>query len=59
MRQGGYKEGCTATASVYDRRRRRLGTIYLGQMPEEKQVTLTRTLTALMTATLMAWQGRV
>jgi hypothetical protein len=59
MRQGGYKEGSTATASVYDRRRRRLGTIYLGQMPEEKQVTLTRTLTGLVTATLMAWQGRV
>jgi hypothetical protein len=59
MRQGGYKEGSTATVSVYDRRRRRLGTIYLGQMPEEKQVTLTRTLTALVTATLMAWQGRV
>jgi hypothetical protein len=59
MRQGGYKEASTATASVYDRRRRRLGTIYLGQMPEEKQVTLTRTLTALVTATLMAWQGRV
>ena len=50
MRPGGYKEGSTATVSVYDRRRRRLGTIYLGQMPEEKQATLTRTLTALVTA---------
>ena len=57
MRQGGYKEGSTATVSVYDRQRRRLGTIYLGQMPEEKQATLTRTLTALLTATLTAWQG--
>jgi len=57
MRPGGYKEGSTATVSVYDRRRRRLGTIYLGQMPEEKQATLTRTLTALVTATLTAWQG--
>jgi hypothetical protein len=56
MRQGGYKEGSTATVSVYDRRRRRLGTIYLGQMPEEKQATLTRTLTALVTAILTAWQ---
>jgi hypothetical protein len=59
MRQGGYKEGSTATVSVYDRRHRRLGTIYLGQMPEEKQATLTCTLTALVTATLTAWQGPV
>jgi hypothetical protein len=59
MRQGGYKEASTATVSVYDRRRRRLGTIYLGQMPEEKQATLTRTLTALVTAVLTAWQRPV
>jgi hypothetical protein len=57
MRQGGYQEGSTATVSVYDRRRRRLGTIYLGQMPQAKQVTLSGTLTALLTATLTAWQG--
>lgn len=59
MRQGGYQEGSTATVSVYDRQRRRLGTIYLGQMPEEKQVTLSRTLTDLLQATLTAWQGPV
>lgn len=59
MRPGGYQEGSTATLSVYDRRRRRLGTIYLGQMPEEKQATLSRTLTALLRATLTAWQGPV
>jgi hypothetical protein len=57
MRQGGYQEASTATLSVYDRRRRRLGTIYLGQMPEEKQATLSRTLTELLTATLTAWPG--
>jgi hypothetical protein len=57
MRQGAYQEASTATVSVYDRRRRRLGTIYLGQMPEAKQATLSRTLTALLTATVMAWQG--
>jgi hypothetical protein len=57
MRQGGYQEGSTATLSVYDRRRRRLGTIYLGQMPEAKQATLSRTLTVLLTATLAVWQG--
>lgn len=43
--------------STYDRRRRRLGTIYLGQMPEEKQLTLSRTLSDLLKATLIAWQG--
>jgi len=59
MRQGGYQEASTATVSVYDRQRRRLGTIYLGQMPEEKQTTLSRTLTDLLTATLTAWQGPV
>lgn len=59
MRQGGYQEASTATVSVYDRRRRRLGTVYLGQMPEEKQATLSRTLTDLLKATLTAWQGPV
>lgn len=57
MRQGGYQEASTATVSVYDRQRRRLGTVYLGQMPEPKQATLSRTLTDLLTATLTAWQG--
>jgi len=59
MRQGGYREASTATLSVYDRRRRRLGTIYLGQMPEAKQATLTNALSALLKATLTAWQGPV
>jgi hypothetical protein len=59
MRAGGYQEASTATVSIYDRRRRRLGTVYLGQMPEEKQATLSRTLTALLRATLTAWQGPV
>jgi hypothetical protein len=57
MRRGGYEEASTATVSVYDRRRRRLGTIYLGQMPESKQATLSRTLTQLLNTTLTAWQG--
>jgi hypothetical protein len=57
MRAGGYQEASTATVSVCDRRRRRLGTIYLGQMPEAKQVTLPRSLTALVRATLTAWDG--
>lgn len=60
LRAGGYQEASTATVSVYDRRRRRrLGTIYLGQMPEARQATLSRELTALLTATLTAWHGPV
>jgi hypothetical protein len=59
MRDGGYQEASTATVSVYDRRRRRLGTVYLGQMPEAKQATLSRALTDLLTGTLRAWNGPV
>jgi hypothetical protein len=55
----GYHEASTATVSVYDRRRRRLGTVYLGQMPEEKQTTLSAALTDLLRETLQDWQGPV
>jgi len=57
MRSGGYEEASTATVSVYDRTRRRLGTVYLGQMPEAKQATLTRRLTHLVTELFRAWPG--
>lgn len=57
MRNGHYEEASTATVSVYDRGRRRLGTIYLGQMPETKQATLSKTLTSLLRATLKDWHG--
>lgn len=57
MRGGGYEEGSTATVSVYDRRRRRLGTIYLGQMPQTKQTTLSQALTALLRDVLRAYAG--
>jgi hypothetical protein len=59
MRRGGYEEASTATVSVYDRRRRRLGTIYLGQMPETKQTTLSQTLTDLLRGVLRAYEGPV
>jgi hypothetical protein len=55
----GYHEASTATVSVYDRRRGRLGTVYLGQMPEEKQTTLSAALTDLLKGTLQDWQGSV
>jgi len=52
-----YREGATATVSVYDRRGRRLGTVYLGRMPEPGQEALSRQLTALIAAVLARWTG--
>jgi hypothetical protein len=52
-----YKEGGVATISVYDRRGRRLGTVYLGEMPEAFQVTLSAELTAFVKAVLTGWEG--
>jgi len=45
-----YREGATATVSVHDRKGRRLGTVYLGQMPEPGQKTLSRAPSAWPTA---------
>lgn len=52
-----YKEGAVATVSVYDRRGRRLGTVYLGQMPEAHQATLSEQLTRLLQEVLAEWEG--
>ena len=52
-----YKEGGVATLSVYDRRGRRLGTVYLGEMPQAKQVTLSEELTALLSGVLAGCAG--
>lgn len=57
MRSGGYQEASTATVSVYDRQRRRLGTIYLGQMPQTKQVRLSQALTDLLCGVLRTYPG--
>jgi hypothetical protein len=48
LRHRKWKEGATATVSVLDRRGKRVGTVYLGQMPESGQTTLTTHLTALL-----------
>jgi hypothetical protein len=52
-----YREGAAATVSVYDRAGRRLGTVYLGRMPEPGQGTLSGRLTALIEAVLRGWTG--
>src|SRR5262249_4699001 len=55
--QACYREGATATVSVYDRKGRRLGTVYLGRMPEPGQETLSGHLTALIAAVLRRGTG--
>jgi hypothetical protein len=52
-----YKEGSTATLTVYDRRGRRLGTVYLGRMPQPGQEALSEQLTALIREVLRQWDG--
>ena len=58
LRNAGYHEGAAATVSVHDRRGKRLGTVYLGQMPEAHQPTLSAQLTALLTAVLTQWHAK-
>jgi hypothetical protein len=52
-----YKEGAVGTVTVFDRRGRRLGTIYLGQMPEAYQTRLSEELTRLVSELLEEWKG--
>jgi hypothetical protein len=53
-----YKEASVATVAVYDRNGRRLGTVYLGCVPEPLQERLSRELTALLQDVLKGWKGR-
>jgi hypothetical protein len=55
--QESYKEAAVATLSVFDRRGRRLGTVYLGEMPQPRQVRLSEGLTALVRGVLAGWEG--
>jgi len=52
LRGGVAQEGATATVSVLDRRGKRVGTAYLGQMPESGQAPLTDQLSNLLQAVL-------
>jgi hypothetical protein len=52
-----YREAATATVSVYDRAGVRLGTVYLGRMPEPGQATLSDQLTRLITDVLTQGSG--
>jgi hypothetical protein len=52
-----YREAATATLSVHDRSGQRLGTVYLGRMPEPGQGTLSEQLTGLIADVLSRWSG--
>jgi hypothetical protein len=52
-----YREAATATVAVLDRSGKRLGTVYLGHMPESGQGTLSQQLTDLLRDVLTGWQG--
>jgi hypothetical protein len=53
----GYHEGALATLSVQDRKGKRLGTVYVGGMPQPGQRTLSEQLTALIEEVLRQWRG--
>ena len=52
-----FEVATTGTVSVWDRRGRRLGTVYLAYTPESQQTTMSRELTRLLRAVLQRWQG--
>jgi hypothetical protein len=52
-----YREAATATVAVFDRRGRRLATVYVGHMPEAGQGSLSQQLTELVLAVLNGWHG--
>jgi hypothetical protein len=57
IRTQGYQEAAAGTLSVHDRRGQRLGTVYLGRMPEPGQAGLTRQLAVMLTAVFTAWRS--
>jgi hypothetical protein len=52
-----YEVATTGTLTVYDRRGKRLGTVYLAYTPEPGQGTMSGQLTRLLEEVLRRWQG--
>jgi hypothetical protein len=52
-----YEVATTGTLTVYDRRGRRLGTVYLAYPPEPGQPTMSAQLTRLLEEVLRRWDG--
>jgi hypothetical protein len=57
IRDQGFQEAATGTVSVHDRRGKRLGTVYLGRMPEPGQHRLTKQMAAVLTTVLTTWHA--
>lgn len=53
-----WEEASTGTVTVLDRRGKRLGTVYLGRMPQSGQGTMTAQLSGLVGDLLERWQGK-
>jgi len=51
-----FEVASAATVSVYNRRGKRLGTVYLAFTPESKQGTMTQNLTRLLKEVLQSWE---
>jgi hypothetical protein len=54
-----YREAAAGTVSVIDGHGRRVGTVYLGQMPEKGQKTLSRQMTSLIMQVIAVMAGAV
>lgn len=54
-----YREAAAGTVSVLDRRGQRVGTVYLGRMPEHRQKTLSQQMTRLISLVVMSCTGRL
>lgn len=54
---GCYEVATTATLTVYDRRGKRVGSVYLAYAPELGQQAMTDELTALLKEVLRRWEG--
>lgn len=52
-----FETASVGTVTVYDRRGHRLGSVYLGFVPESKQGSLSARLTALVREVLRRWDG--
>ncbi len=52
-----FEVATTATLSVYDRKGKRLGTVYLAYAPQAEQTQMSAQLTRLVRAALAAWKG--
>lgn len=58
-RHSGWEHASAGTVTVYDRRGKRLGTVYLAFTPESGRARMTDALTALIREVLNRWEGKL